>query len=255
MLTGRRAFEGDDVPEILSRVLQREPDWTRLPSDLPVSIPKLLRLCLQKDVKQRRQAAGDVRIDLEQALTEPVTATPAAISVRGERLAWTVALAAAAMLIVALAIPAVRYLRQTPPSSPPEMRVEIVTPATTDPVSFALSPDGRQLVFVASGEGPSRLWLRSLTTTAAQPLVGTEGAAYPFRAQQALRFRRTPRPAGSHLFVLRVRLQTDLELQSTRIQGLLARSCAEHLEMNRKDLSPADLAPQPDCHNRRAQAR
>jgi serine/threonine protein kinase len=62
MLTGRAAFEEDDVPEILSRVLQRDPDWTRLPSDLPASIPKLLRLCLQKDVKKRRQAAGDVRI-------------------------------------------------------------------------------------------------------------------------------------------------------------------------------------------------
>jgi Tol biopolymer transport system component len=60
------------------------------------------------------------------------------------------------------------------------MRVEINTPATADPISFALSPDGRQIVFVASGVGASRLWLRSLAATAAQPLAGTEGAAYPF---------------------------------------------------------------------------
>jgi WD40 repeat protein len=71
----------------------------------------------------------------------------------------------------------VRYLRETPP---PETRVELVTPATTDPVSFALSPDGRQLVFVASGDGASRLWLRPLDKTTAQPLAGTEGASYPF---------------------------------------------------------------------------
>ena len=46
------------------------------------------------------------------------------------------------------------------------------------PTSFALSPDGRQIVFVASGDGASRLWLRSLAATTAQPLAGTEGARF-----------------------------------------------------------------------------
>ena len=80
----------------------------------------------------------------------------------------------------ALAIPAVRYLRETPAPLPPETRVDIVTPASAQPTSFALSPDGRQIVFVASDDKVSRLWLRSLSTTAAQPLTGTEGAIYPF---------------------------------------------------------------------------
>jgi hypothetical protein len=79
--------------------------------------------------------------------------------------------------MIALAVPAMRYLRQAPP---PEMRLEIVTPATDQPTMFALAPDGRQIVFVASGDGASRLWLRSLATTTAQPLAGTEGATYPF---------------------------------------------------------------------------
>ena len=82
--------------------------------------------------------------------------------------------------IIALAIPTVRHLRETPPPAPPETRAEIVTPATDDPTSFALSPDGRQIVFVASGDGASRLWLRSLAATTAQPLPGTEGATFPF---------------------------------------------------------------------------
>jgi Tol biopolymer transport system component len=76
-----------------------------------------------------------------------------------------------------LAVPAFRYLRLTPP---PETRTEIVTPATDQPVSFALSPDGRQIVFVASGDGASRLWVRSLGATTAQPLAGTESAIFPF---------------------------------------------------------------------------
>ena len=59
------------------------------------------------------------------------------------------ALAVAAAVIVALAMPALRHLRETPPPAPPETRLDIVTPATDEPVSFALSPDGRQIVFVA----------------------------------------------------------------------------------------------------------
>jgi eukaryotic-like serine/threonine-protein kinase len=63
----------------------------------------------------------------------------------------------------------------------PETRLDIVTPATTLPTDFALSPDGRQIAFVATdNDGVSKLWLRSLSTTTTQPLAGTEGAAKPF---------------------------------------------------------------------------
>ncbi len=76
-----------------------------------------------------------------------------------------------------LAIPAVRHLRETPL---PETRLDIVTPATDDPALFALSPDGRQIVFVAKSDGAARLWLRSLAKATALPLAGTEGATNPF---------------------------------------------------------------------------
>jgi dipeptidyl aminopeptidase/acylaminoacyl peptidase len=59
------------------------------------------------------------------------------------------------------------------------MRLEITTPPTTDPVSLAISPDGSQLVFVASLGGTPRLWLRPLNG-AASPLAGTEHASLPF---------------------------------------------------------------------------
>lgn len=95
-------------------------------------------------------------------------------------MAWTAALAVAVAAIIALAIPTVRHLRETPPPTPPETRVDIVTPPTTNPTAFALSPDGRRLVFVASGDGPSRLWLQPLEIVTAQPLAGTDGAGSPF---------------------------------------------------------------------------
>ena len=63
----------------------------------------------------------------------------------------------------------------------PELRVaEISTPRTSDLTSFALSPDGRRLAFVADHEGQSRLWVRELDSADARPLPGTERARRPF---------------------------------------------------------------------------
>ena len=132
--------------------------------------------------KQRIGDVQSVRLALEGAFetAAPQTMAPATSSAPRGRLAWITALAVAGVVIVALAVPTVRYLREAPPPAPPETRIDIVTPATDRPTHFALSPDGRQIVFVASGDGASRLWLRSLATTTAQPLAGTEGATLPF---------------------------------------------------------------------------
>ena len=55
MLTGRAAFDGEDVQDILGAVLKSEPDWTRLPADVPPAIRKLLRLCLRKGCEEAAQ--------------------------------------------------------------------------------------------------------------------------------------------------------------------------------------------------------
>ncbi len=104
------------------------------------------------------------------------TAAPAQGEPRSRRLAWTIATIAVLAMLATL-LPALKHLREVPP---PQMRVDIVTPASGILSGFALSPDGRQIVFEATGDGVSRLWLRSLDTTAAVPLAGTEGATYPF---------------------------------------------------------------------------
>ena len=193
MLTGTRLFEGATVSDTLAAVLKTEPVWTALAPATPPAIRRLLRRCLEKDRKRRLDSAAAARLEIEEASVDALVASSAfegsaapavttsaapatSLTSRG-RLAVMAALAVAAVIIIALAVPAVRYLRETPP---PETRVEIVTPPTESPTSFALSPDGRQIVFVASGDGASRLWLRSLATTTAQALAGTEGAIFPF---------------------------------------------------------------------------
>jgi eukaryotic-like serine/threonine-protein kinase len=87
----------------------------------------------------------------------------------------------AVMGLVALSVPATLYFRRVAPE-PVVTRLDVVTPATSDAGTFALSPDGTQLAFLANGDPGSQLWLRRLDQVQAQPLAGTEGATYPFWA-------------------------------------------------------------------------
>ncbi len=177
MLTARRAFDGDDVSEILARVIEREPDWTALPANVPPGIRQLLKRCLEKDLKKRRRDAGDVIADIEDSSNAAASiVTGRTTSASSLRLGWI----AAATLALALALLALTHFREKAPEAPREARLDITTPATSTPMEFALSPDGQSIVFVASGDGPPRLWLRRLDQTTAQPLPGTEGARHPF---------------------------------------------------------------------------
>jgi Tol biopolymer transport system component len=184
MLTGKRAFPGEDVSETLATVIKGEPDWIPLPADTPESVRRLLRRCLQKDPNERLHDISDARIEVQEAQASPhrdmnIIVTPASVQ-RRERVAWTL-LCIATLALVALAVPTTLYVRRAEPE-PVITRLDVVTPSTNDGFSFALSPDGRQLAFVANGERSSQLWLRPLDQTTAQPLAGTEGATFPFWA-------------------------------------------------------------------------
>jgi Tol biopolymer transport system component len=179
MLTGRAAFSGETTADVLAAIVEREPKWASLPDGLPPSVNRLVRLCLEKNTKNRRQAAGDVRIDVERALADPTAETAAAGTEQRSRVAWLVG-AVATLVVVVLTIAAVRYLRDTPAPAGPEMRVEITPPPQSAPLEFALSPNGRHIVFVASVDGRRRLWLRALNEVDATAMSGTDGAAFPF---------------------------------------------------------------------------
>ena len=135
--------------------------------------------CLEKDPRQRRQSAGDVRIDLDWVREEPAAA---AATLERRWLAYLsrlAGLAVAIAAIAALAVPAVTHLREAPLS---ELRLQIVTPPTLHADDFALSPDGRSVVFAAldSSDGVSRLYLRPLDQSDARALAGTDRARLPF---------------------------------------------------------------------------
>jgi Tol biopolymer transport system component len=172
MLTGRRAFGGATISETLDSILEGEPDWQQLPPGVPDGIRRLLRRCLERDPKRRLHHMADVRLEIEDANREG--AQPAPESRRRSQVERIVAGVAVVFAIGSGAL----FLR---PAAQPDVRVvDIATPWTSDPSSFALSPDGRRLAFVGDYQGQPTLWVRPLDAPEAQPLAGTQGARRPF---------------------------------------------------------------------------
>jgi serine/threonine protein kinase len=150
MLTGRRAFKGEDTTDTIVAVVSREPDWSALPPDTPPAIRRLLRRCLEKDRTRRLADAADARLEVEDGLTAPAADLSGAMAARSARpwLPW----ALVATLSVALVAGLLAWAPWRPAPALAETRVDIVTPGTTDTMSFALSPNGRQIAFVASDD-------------------------------------------------------------------------------------------------------
>src|SRR5215472_1564195 len=191
MLTGRNAFSGETISDILAGVIRAEPEWSSLPGSIPPRIRELLRRCLQKDVRHRLQAIGEARIAIEQAMA----GTPEAGVEAADRpivpephwrhaLPWIVA---AAGLAAALTLGAL-YLGTIRPEPHAVMRTSVLLPEplggvfSANPGSpIAISPDGSRLVFVGAPAGkPSQLYLRQLDQQTAAPIPNTEEATEPF---------------------------------------------------------------------------
>ena len=75
MLTGQRAFKGEDISITLASVLKDELDWQALPPDVPEPVRRLLRRCLERDPKRRLRDIGEARLTLEDPLSSQSTAT------------------------------------------------------------------------------------------------------------------------------------------------------------------------------------
>ena len=189
MLTGHRAFEGDGITEVLVSVLEKEPDWTRLPARLPAPIGKLLRRCLEKDRRQRLPDIGVARQELEELQNTKGDAefAPSASVTRGAGVRRTTSLALA--ILAAIVISAITTWMVTRPSPSRAVRLEIALPTTDGlpglnalgpgPVT-TLSPDGRTLVYVATRNGVDQLYRRSLDHLEAEAIPATQGARHPF---------------------------------------------------------------------------
>ena len=179
MLTAHPAFGQATGEESQAAIIEREPDWALLPSNVPLSIRRMLRRCLERDPRRRLHHIGDARIEIEDAGNDTERLDLAVATSASRRRARVLGVSTIALALAMAATLAAWLLRRPP--DPPELRVaEINTPRTSDLSSFALSPDGRRLAFVADHEGQPMLWMRELDSADARALPGTERARRPF---------------------------------------------------------------------------
>src|SRR5271155_3661773 len=183
MASGKRAFTGKSQASIVAAILASDPQPISAVQPMsPHALDRVVTTCMAKDPDERWQTAHDVKLQLQWiAEAGSKAGIPAPVAARrrtSQKLAWAVAsLAAAAAVAFATAF----VLRTPTPVHP--LRVSILPPDkhSFDPLSIALSPDGTKLAFVATATGGApQLWVRPLDSTAAQPLAGTDDAAFPF---------------------------------------------------------------------------
>ena len=144
MLTAKRAFGGEDVADVLSCVLQREPDLAALPVGTPLGVRTLVARCLVKDPRQRLRDIGDARLALDGAFeTAASSAGVAPLPARATPVAWI----AFAVAVLGFSAVAFVHFRETP-TEQAVMRLALPMPdaANTGIYYLSLSPDGRRVL-------------------------------------------------------------------------------------------------------------
>jgi serine/threonine-protein kinase len=183
MLTGQRAFQGVDVTDTIVALLTKEPDWNLLPASASRVRPLMSR-CLTKDRKQRLQAIGEARYQIDQLLSGG--SSQAAETASAATTPWRTILGVAGAATT-VAVIATWALTRPQPTAPPLLsRFEIVpTPALAPPNGsdrdVGISPDGRYIVY-RGGERGTQLILRPIDAVEGRVIRGATGRVPIFSA-------------------------------------------------------------------------
>jgi serine/threonine protein kinase len=185
MITGRRAFEGKSQLSVFSSILEKDPEPITASQPLvPPMLDRVVRACLAKDPADRFQSAHDVAMDLRW-VADAAPVDPAESSSQFNR-SWAVWAAALLLAFIALAAFAgYRWAKSSAESIslhaeiPPPDKFSLDTTGDAGGMPV-LSPQGDKIAFVAHSGETKLLFVRSLSSDAAQALDGTAGAAHPF---------------------------------------------------------------------------
>ena len=184
MLTGRRAFEGRTVSELLAAVLRDDVDLGQLPAATPPALRRLVRRCLGKDPHRRLQHVGDARLELEEL--EAGDGDGGGAKTGPTRFAGLLPWAVAGLAVVVAGVSLLGLPERPAERSGGVRRLVLDLPSgvalpTGDYASpLALSPDGLTAVLLGEDEEGGRLYRRSFDGLDWVALAGTEGAWQPF---------------------------------------------------------------------------
>ena len=191
MATGKKAFEGKTNASVMGAILHLEPPpMSSLQPVTPPALDRLVRRCLVKEPDERCQSAKDLCDELKWiaeggAQVAPLLTVPATgIRALGRR---PLIFGLGALLLGAvMAGVAIWNLKPTPAPPPrPVVRTIISLPAGTELAglgqsAIAISPDGKQVAFIATRGGIQQLYLRAMDSLEARAVPGTDQAINPF---------------------------------------------------------------------------
>ena len=179
MLTGQRAFPGEDITDTLAAVVKLDPRWDAVSADVPSRVLQAIRVCLRKDPQQRVRDIHAVRLALEGAFeTAAPPATEGPVTPVVTLPLWRRALPVAAALVVG-GLVVWGVMRPAPQPPAPIARFSILL-ATGESFTLAggrhivaLSPAGTHVAYTVN----NGLSLRPVDQLQATPMSGTEGNA------------------------------------------------------------------------------
>ncbi|MCZ6879124.1 MAG: protein kinase, partial [Acidobacteria bacterium] len=176
LLTGKRTFDGKTITETLGAIIHKEPEWKALPASTPWRIQELLRRCLTKDAHERLRDIAHVRVELNLALYEPAPELPTGMvsAAQPTRRLWAMAVGLVVLTAVVAGLGVWLFIQPSSPEQTPNRFVIRPSPPVLLVSGFAnevaISPDGRQLVYMGVGEEGSQFYLRSLNDFVDRPI-------------------------------------------------------------------------------------
>jgi eukaryotic-like serine/threonine-protein kinase len=190
MATGKKAFEGKSSASVIGAILKDDPPpISSLQPMTPQALDRVVKRCLAKEPDERCQSAKDLTDELKwiaEGGSQASVATGPSIAKLRNRTFWRWAFPWAAVFLAgAIAAGLAVWSAKPSPTQHAVSRVAITLPAgqrlaALDQPALAISPDGKNIVYVAVQGGTQQLFLRPLDSLEAKPIAGTEGAVSPF---------------------------------------------------------------------------
>jgi Tol biopolymer transport system component len=165
MLSGCLAFAGDTASDTIAKILEREPDWSKLPARTPPSIRRLLHRCLVKNLNQRLRDIGDVRIEIDEC-SEDQSAGLDGEAPRADartRATWLPWLAGAA-IGAGITVWAAGRVRDTPAQPLADAQFSLFTNWEGSEEGAEISPDGKLVAFLSDRDGEYDIWVSQIGT-------------------------------------------------------------------------------------------